>query len=171
MVLTTFFDSLQEEPMFPNWIHVHLGGYTNSEAYLRMLTFKSFSLGESASTLIRSMPLRGHEQDLGLCVRSVQELGFDRGGMHSDIYEAAFREGLTVCPTEAGIELAIQHTEAASRERLLIGMDSLPDEYGHRAIFRITRDGEDIWLRGFSAPPHRWWFPEDKFVFLARTIG
>ena len=116
-------------------------------------------------------------QDVVIVERTVADLGLSGGAVLSEIFSAALKQGLLLCPPDIGpyLRLALQ-TQTAALDSLMssgraprgaVTVASLPlsddDEYPKGFYLRVV-DGR-LWLRGYRCDDQHVWSPEDRFAF------
>lgn len=120
-------------------------------------------------------------QDVVIIERTVGELGLTDGAVLSQIFTAAQKQGLLVCPADTGpyLRLALR-TQATAPDSVMssgraptgaVTVASAPlsedDEYPKGFYLRVV-DGRP-WLRGYQCDDQHVWSPEDSFAFQLPT--
>lgn len=120
-------------------------------------------------------------QDVVIIERTVSELGLTAGAVLSQIFTAAQKQGLLLCPPDTGpyLRLALRRQATASDSEMSSGraprgavtVASAPlsedDEYPKGFYLRVV-DGRP-WLRGYQCDDQHVWSPEDSFAFQLPT--
>lgn len=113
--------------------------------------------------------------------RSVRELGLDGGGVLSQIFEAARKIGLQLCPPTTGpyLRLALPSqatapdtvlsTGRAPSGSLTVASPPLRPGSDYPKGFYVRVIGGQPWLRGYRCDDEFVWDPVDRFVFGVRT--
>lgn len=116
-------------------------------------------------------------QELRIVVRSVEQLGLEKGAVLSQVFAVASTQGFEFCPLPAGpyLRLALTAQENAPDSVLSAGRSptgaihvaskpvSTHVEYPKGFYLRAV-DGE-AWLRGFCCDDTYVWTPEQRFIF------
>ena len=105
----------------PTWKTVKLGVFKTADAYRKALEqgrrrsgeWVNDFLGQPAYTCARE------ETDVDLVVLSVEDLGFKKGALYSQICEKALAAGLDLCPAEVGPALRLAYDDQPPGERLI----------------------------------------------------
>ena len=125
-------------------------------------------ISDWASNILNRISLSEIKQTLDLVVLSVAELGFPKGAELKDIYKAAEKHGLDLCPAEVGPQLRLQYPDQPAGEWLVIAMEPIKDSDGDLCLFIVEYDDADRWLRAYDGWPDRLWDADDRFVFIRR---
>lgn len=154
---------------------VSVGGLSRAELTAE-LTARGIRLNVHAETLIDEFEQRAPDL-IGVTERTVEELGFTDGASLSQIFDAALRAGLRLCPADTGpyLRLALIDQPDASDSVMSSGRApsgsvtvasapvSMDDEHPKGFYLRVV-DGES-WLRGYRCDDEHVWSPDDRFVF------
>lgn len=110
------------------------------------------------------------ERDVNLVVRSVAELGFANGVTLAQIYEAARKLGLSLCPAEVGPALREAYRDQLVGEWLVIVMELVTDSDGVLSVFGVGRHDGGLWLCGRYGNSENLWNADDRFVFVLGNL-
>lgn len=106
---------------------------------------------------------------IDLASLTVAELGFPNGATTREIYEAAAKLGLELCPAEVGPRLRMQpDTEQTLGEYFAVAMEPITDSGGDPFVFFLHRGDVGPGLDAAFARPGSWWLPSHRFVFRLR---
>lgn len=160
-------------------LELEVGGMARAEL-VRALQDAGVALNAYAETLLADPVFdRQQRQRLRLVERSVADLGLPDGGTLAQVFAAAQRSGLGLCPPVTGpyLRLATLHQGDApdsvmSRGRAPTGsvaIASAPlrddDAYPKGFYLRVV-DGQ-AWLRGYRSDDEHVRSPEDRLAFCA----
>lgn len=150
---------------------IEIGGKTSSRLQAE-LKGKGFRVSDYAQDLLESRDFKTlkNSQDIDLVRLTVKDLGFDRYATTDQIYKRAQELGLELCPAEVGPHLRLSYTDQPLGEWIVIGMKQIADRSGYPSVFRLRRDGDDLWLDVHFALPDDRWYPRDGFVFCLRKL-
>lgn len=98
----------------------------------------------------------------------VGDLGFTDYPTTDQLYEAAGRFGLELCPPEAGPELRLKYTDQPLGEWEYVAMKQIADSGGNPRVFKLLRHDDGLWLDGYWARPTNRWNLDNGFVFRIR---
>jgi hypothetical protein len=110
--------------------------------------------------------------ELNLAVVNVAELGIKDAAKLQDIYAAAKRHCLELCPNEVGPQLRLQHPNQPMGEWLIIAMEPITDSYEYWRLFGVAHDGIGQWLNSYYDVSGRLWvvpvilFRGDRAMFF-----
>ena len=92
------------------------------------------------------------------------------GGMvtSEEVYAAAGKAGLAVCPLEVGPYMRLQYEEQREEPRLTLASTRVSEDESFPAGFYLSTRGDGLWLRGYTASLDYAWSPEERFVFVCR---
>jgi hypothetical protein len=116
----------------------------------------------------RSVPKNGVVG--GVLVRvSVKELGLEIGATTAEIYAAAQRHGLSLCPAEVAPQLWLQYPDPLPcGEWSLVAMEAIVGSGGGRLVFRLGHGDGGRWLLASSGRPDDRWSDRDHWVFVRK---
>lgn len=110
--------------------------------------------------------------------RTVQELGLPDGGVQSQVFAAARRQGLELAPLVAGpyLRLALTDQEEAPDSVLSAGRaptgavhvasEPVTDDVDHPKGFYLRVVDGRAWLRGYRCDDTYVWSPEQRLAFV-----
>ena len=154
---------------FPIWKTVRLGAHKTAEAYRQALEAGKYRRGDWVSDFLgkSAYECAREEIDVDLVVISVDELGFGKGALYSQISERALAWGLALCPAEVGPALRLAYENQPRGERLIIATKPFADSGDDLDLFVMeVSGGGGLWLRGDCGPADRYWEPDRRFVFV-----
>jgi len=105
-----------------------------------------------------------HQVDL--FVVSVKELGLNDGGTSSEIFAAASRQGLALCPLELAAHFRLQYMDQPEGPYLTVASAKTRDDEEYPNGFYLRRLNGTLWLRGYRATSDYIWEPASAFTFL-----
>lgn len=146
---------------------LEIGRLTKDEI-VAQLKERDISISPFAQELLDSPKFAVAEQqeEIELVVRTPADLGLSDGATTEQIYEAARKQGLELCPPETGPLLRLRaDTEARLGHYLIIAMEQITDSYGLPVVFALARDDGLSWLRAPRAGPVARWGASSPFVF------
>jgi hypothetical protein len=100
-----------------------------------------------------------------LSALTVAELGFSNGATAGEIFEAAKKIGLELCPAGVGPYLRLQFLDQTVGN-LVIAMEPVESSDGNLLFFGVVNDGDGLWLCDYYGFPDRYWNARDRFVFV-----
>jgi hypothetical protein len=163
---------VETEPRdFPVWKTVRLGVHKTADAYRKALGAGRHRSGEWVNDFLGNpaYACASEETDVDLAVVSVEELGFAKGALYSQICEKAQTMGLDLCPAEVGPALRLAYPNQPKGERLMIATKPFADSGDELDLFAMeVSGGGGLWLRGDCGPADRYWEPDRRFVFVRR---
>ena len=161
---------LAEVPSDPKvWKRITRGtGIKDAEGFRKSIKDSGMRVGDWANDILgkTAFSVATEEKDVDLVVVSVEELGFKDGARLKDIYAAAKKRGLELCPNEVGPQLRLQYKDQPKGEWLIIGMEPITDSGGGRSLFRVARDSGALWLYTYYGHPGNVWLGRSRFVFV-----
>ena len=98
---------------------------------------------------------------------TVEDLGHTNGGPFNEICISGLRNGLGLCPTDAGHMLRLAYLEQKGGEMLYVAMPSMRHPVSDAPfIYALTRGFGGLLLYNDFAYPHTHMHPKDKLVFV-----
>ncbi|MDJ1504025.1 hypothetical protein [Xanthocytophaga agilis] len=76
-------------------------------------------------------------KDIQLAIVTLSALGLQDGCRYADIFAAAEKARLSLCPTETGLQLRLQYMDQPYEETLVIAMQPIEDEDGLPSVFTV----------------------------------
>lgn len=125
-----------------------------------------FKVGTYAAQILEKVTFK--KQTVELVVKTVRELTGKDSATRSEIYEAALKQGLDLCPAEVGPALRLAYKDQPNGEWILVGMEPITDSGGDLDVFRVERDGDARWLDGDYGLPDIVWGADYRWVFVRR---
>ncbi|OGK09744.1 MAG: hypothetical protein A2W80_04330 [Candidatus Riflebacteria bacterium GWC2_50_8] len=101
-----------------------------------------------------------------LSVVSVKKLGLNNGGTSSEIFAAASRQGLALCPLELAAHFRLQYMDQPEGPYLTVASAKTRDDEEYPNGFYLRRLNGILWLRGYRATSDYIWEPASVFAFL-----
>jgi hypothetical protein len=100
---------------------------------------KQYSLEPSAMDILQSseFTVEASAREVKLVVTSLRSLGLADGTCYNDIFAAAKKAGLQLCPAEVGLQLRLQYMEQPYRETLVIAMSPIMDSDELASVFTV----------------------------------
>lgn len=160
----------KENPSFPVWRMITIGG-SSKDALLEEMEKKDVYVSDWAKELLDNgeFTIGEKKEEINLVRLSVKDLGFDNGATTDQIYQAAEKFGLELCPAETGPQLRLQLTDQATSDYFWVGMKQITDRDGNPHVFRLDRDGDGrLRLDASYAGPAWRWDAGVRFVFRLR---
>lgn len=161
---------LAEIPSDPKvWKRITLGnGITDGDGFRKVINDAGIRISDWANKILDKpvFSVATERIDIDLIVVSVAELGFPKGATLRDIYAAAKKRGLELCPNEVGPQLRLQYKDQPEDEWLVIGMELITDSDGALYLFLVGHRDYDLWLSTDYDCPGDVWDEYDRFVFV-----
>ena len=160
---------LAEIPSDPKvWKRITIGTGLNTDGLRQAMKDKGMRISDWANDILGkpAFSVATEKMDVDLVVVSVEDLGFKDGATLKDIYAAAKKRGLELCPNEVGPQLRLQYKDQPKDEWLLIGMESFTVSDGDLRVFHVAHDGSVLWLYTFYDYPDGLWRSSGRFVFV-----
>jgi hypothetical protein len=158
---------------------VHIGG-TSKGDLLAVLREHGIRLNTAADALFddhRFTTLDG-SRVIEIVIRSVADLGFERGATYGELTTRASGLGWVECPLEVGPHLRLQFLDqpeapAASRAAtqrappgsITVASPPLDDTDETPKGFYLMRFDGALWLRGYWSAADHVWSPDDVLLF------
>ncbi len=160
---------------------LRIGGHSAS-ALLEMLQNNGVELNDFALKYISDLKYSATVVSTSLEIKfiSVGELGLTEGGTLKDIFAAASRVGLELCPADTALYLRMAYTdqEETTGEVLTIGecpegtitIASRPvsNVAGIHKGFYLRKAAGQHWLRGYECDDGHIWPPVNVFAFAVK---
>ena len=158
------------EHTFKVWKTIKLGTLKNADEFRKALKKADCKIGDWGNDILGkpAFMVASAEEEIQLVNLSVAELGFKNGANYGDICAKAKELGLELCPNEVGPQLRLQYKDQPKGEYLRIAMEPITGSDGHLDIFRVDRDGGDLWLSGSIGRSGDFWRANYRFVFRLR---
>jgi hypothetical protein len=158
---------------------VRIGG-TSKGDLLAVLRERGIRLNAAADALFddHRFTMLDRSRLIDIVVRSVAELGFERGATYAELTTRASALGWAECPLEVGPHLRLQfldQPEAPAESRatpqrappgsITIASPPLDDADGTPKGFYLMRFDGALWLRGYWSGADHVWSPDDVLLF------
>ncbi len=131
-----------------------------------ILEQQRFKIYDYAKEMLKKTIFSGEKQKYKVVSFSVESLGFSNGAKYKDIIAKAKEFGLELCPAELGPQLRLQYKDQPNNEYLRVGMEPIVGSGGCLRVFRLFRDGSELWLGSGDGDPGDVWDADDRFVFV-----
>jgi hypothetical protein len=155
------------ETNFQTWKQVTVGNLGNAKTARKQLKAAGIKIGNWGDDILGRATLEDAEATLDLVRVSVKELGLEDGATTAEIYAAAERHGLSLCPAEVAPQLWLQYPDLLPRgEWSLVAMEAIVDSGGDRSVFNLVHRGDGRWLFARSGHPGSLWSDVDRWVFV-----
>ncbi len=150
-------------------IEANIGGRTGEELIGDFLGNSRITLPISAEKMLRSKDFVAQKtkEKINLVRLSVADLGFPSGASTEQIYQAAEKLSLELCPPEVGPHLRLQYEDQPKGEYIAIAMKPIMTD-GSLCVFAVRRHDGGLWLHSNGAGPADQWDGSSQFVFRAR---
>lgn len=133
------------------------------------LLSKIENVGSWAKDISSKVVIQKKKEKVDLVIRSVADLGFPISATRKEIYDAALKQGLFLCPAEVGLQLAANYKDQPKGEWLLIAMEPITGSGGRLVVFHVERDDDsEQWLDGNYGHPDRVWLADRRWVFMRK---
>ena len=151
---------------FKKWRTIKLGLHRNADDTRRALETAGCRVSERAEEIFDCVPFffKGKKVDLVIC--SVADLGFADSATLAQIYEAAQKFGLLLCPAEVGPALREQYCDQPMGDFPVIAMKSIAGSNGHPMLFLVERNEYGFWLHTCYGHEEFVWHATCCFVFM-----
>lgn len=101
-----------------------------------------------------------------IAVISVRELGFAKGATSAEIFAAAAKLGLKLCPTDLAAFLRLQYLDQPPGPYLTVASAKMRDDEEYPNGFYLRHLDGILWLRGYRATSDYIWEPSGEFAFM-----
>jgi hypothetical protein len=145
---------------------VEIGGKSKEELK-QSLADNGINISEYASSMMDNpefTTLR-EAKDFETVKISVADLGFRYMATTKEIYQRAEELGLELCPAEVGPHLRLKDKSQQMDDWYWVAMKQITDSYGSPHVFRLWRDGDELWLDDRWTNPGNKWYPDYQLVF------
>ena len=155
-------------PAFPTWKTVTVGNLGNAKTARKRLEDGGITISRWGGDTLDRTTLEDTEATLDLVRVSVKELGLKDGATTAEIYAAAERHGLSLCPAEVAPQLWLQYPDLLPRgEWSLVAMEAIVYSDGDRRVFDLEHSDGGRWLgASFGHPDDGWFDVYDRWVFV-----
>ena len=154
-------------PAFSTWKTVTVGNLSNAMTACKWLEDGGINIGNWGDAILGRATFEDAEATLDLVRVSVKELGLKDGAITAEIYAAAERHGLSLCPAEVAPQLWLQYPDLLSRgEWSLVAMETIVDSHGDRGVFYLDHNGDGRWLDASYGRPGKGWLANSRWVFV-----
>lgn len=161
---------LAEIPSDPKgWKQIILGtGIKDTDGFRNAIKDGGMLISDWANDIIGkpAFNMATEKGEVDLVVVSVVELGFKEGAKIKDIYAAAKKRGLELCPNEVGPQLRLQYQDQPKDEWLIIGMKPITDSGGVLRVFEVGCLDGGLWISATSGSPDNVRDGTRRFVFV-----
>lgn len=160
----------QSEPFIerPPFMKVKLGTCKSNKELRKVLLDAGYKIGDWGSDILNKTEVVKEPSEVEIVIFSVAELGFSKGARRSQIYEKAISLGLTLCPSEVGLQMRLQYENQPNGEWILVAMEPIADSFGYLYVFRVGRHDDGRWLDGFHGYPDFFWAPVYRWAFCRK---
>ena len=155
------------ETNFSTWKQVTVGNLGNAKTARKQLKAAGIKISRWGGDILDRTTFEDTEATLDLVRVSVKELGLETGATTAEIYAAAERHGLSLCPAEVAPQLWLQYPDLLPRgEWSLVAMEAIVDSDGDRVVFYLAHDDGGRWLLADRGHPDRRWLGSNRWVFV-----
>ncbi len=166
MFLRTLFR--KQAKSWPVWRTVELGGQRNADTMKTAIESAGMYVSGWAEDILNKVPFSQKKQTLDLVVVTVAELGFPDYAKTKQIFDAAQKQGLSLCPAEVGPQLRLQYKDQPRREWNFIAMQPIVDSDGDPPLFILFRARDaSLWLDARFGHVNYPWYGHYRFVFVS----
>ncbi|HJX78718.1 hypothetical protein [Glutamicibacter sp.] len=158
---------------------VAIGGLSRSALKLK-LRGREIQLNEFANQLVQHPVFDHMEAPLvkKFATRRLADLGLNDGASLADVFSAARRHALSLCPVTAGPYLRLAYREQPTSKHSVLNVGKAPessltvasvalgDDDFPKGFYLRTVDGQQ-WLRGYRCTDEHRFSPNDHFIFVA----
>ena len=157
-----------ELPAFSTWKQVTVGNLGNAETARKQLEAAGIKIGDWGNDILGRATFEETKMSLDLVRVSVKELGLETSATTAEIYAAAQRHGLSLCPAEVAPQLWLQYPDLLPRgEWSLVAMEAIVDSGGNRDVFHLVHIVDGRWLvANLGHPDYRWNAYDRRWVFV-----
>lgn len=154
-------------PAFSTWKTVTVGNLGNAKTARKRLENGGIKISRWGGDILDRTTFEDTEATLDLVRVSVKELGLKDGATTAEIYAAAERHGLSLCPAEVAPKLWLQYPDLLPRgEWSLVAMEAIVDSDGDRSVFDLEHSDDGRWLLAISGRPDLRWYDISRWVFV-----
>ena len=155
------------ELSFPTWKTITLGTHKDTKALFKALENAGVNIGDYARFMMKHsmFSIATTETEINLVKVTVAELGFPNSATRAQIYEAALKQGLFLCPAEVGPQVRLQYLDQPRGDWFRIGMEPIPDSGGDPNVFDVGHDDAGRWLNSNWYRPDNVWDASCAWVF------
>ncbi len=165
MVLCTLFS--KRAKTWPVWCTVELGTYHDAKSMKTAIEDAGMHVSCWAEDILgKTAPARA-KRTLDLVFATVAELGFPEGATTKEIFDAAQKQGLSLCPAEVGPQLRLQYKDQPRGEWSFIAMQPIVDSDDVSVLFYVDHDDVRPGLGIFFNDPDSQWISNSRFVFVS----
>jgi len=152
---------------FPTWRTITLGTHKDTKALFKALENAGVNIGDYARFMMKHsmFSIATTETEINLVKVTVAELGFPNSATRAQIYEAALKQGLFLCPAEVGPQVRLQYLDQPRGDWFRIGMEPIPDSGGDPNVFDVGHDDAGRWLNSNWYRPDNVWDASCAWVF------
>ncbi len=143
--------------IWPVWRTVELGTYPDVKSMKAAIEGAGMFISSWAGDVLPKVSFSSERKTLDLVVVTVAELGFPRGAKTREIFAAAQKQGLSLCPSEVGPQLRLQYKDQPRSEWIHIAMRPLNDSgYNYGLFFVGCDEASRLWLYDAVGVDGRW---------------
>lgn len=154
-------------PSFSTWKTVTVGDLGNAKKARKELERRGIKISRWGGDILDRTTFEDTEATLDLVRVSVKELGLETDATTAEIYAAAERQGLSLCPAEVAAQLWLTYPDLLPRaESALVATEALVDSGGLRAVFELGRNDDGRWFSAEGGSPDSLWLDKDCWVFV-----
>ena len=133
------------------WMVIQLGTHKSNKDLRQDIEGNDHRISDWGSNLLKRIDIASEPVEVDLIVLSIAELGFLNGCTIDEIYKAAQKLELELCPAEVGPQLRLQYNDQPMDECLLVAMEPVVYSSGNqKGVFRVGRSDIGSWLGGDS---------------------
>jgi hypothetical protein len=151
---------------FSTWKTVVVGNLSNAKTARKRLKDVGVKITDWGSDILERVTFGNTEAPLDLVQVSVEELGLKIGGTAAEIFAAAGRHGLSLCPAEVAPQSWLQHPDLLPRGKwLLVAMEAIVDSASDPLGLCLGHTDKDCLLDVYDGRPGCRWSADRTWIF------
>jgi hypothetical protein len=146
------------------WRTIKIGTYRDLDSIRKAFADANMEITTHGNTIFRQITLSATERAIDIALVSQMDLGFPAGvrATNEEIFKAAQKQGLGLCPAEVGPQLRLQYPEQPEKEYLVVGMEPILEF--DPMLFTVFNSGLLCLSSDFGNPAY-WYNDYVRFVF------
>lgn len=148
------------------WKTIKLGTFKSAEGARCALNEAGCHVSRWSDDIFGRIVFSSEEKEVNLVMLTVKELGFAYGATFAQIYEAARKLGLSLCPAEVGPALRAQYRDQPMHEWCYIAMELVNGLNGGPGVFCVVRSSDGLWLSSHYNCLGGFWGADFRLVFV-----
>ena len=160
----------QSESNFPIWKTVKVGTLNDVTTARQQLKAAGIKISKWGDDILGRVTFEDTEATLDLGRVSVKELGLETGATTAEVYAAAKRHGLSLCPAEVAPQLWLQYPDLLTRgAESRMAMEVIVDSDNRLSVSYLSHRDDGRWFEATSGHPDFRWFGSNRWVFVQKA--